>query len=82
MFFRNDTIWSEFPKIQLHCDPQDDEETMGEDDIKGVQINNNPEFESREGENSEEDEFSNKNSVVFTNTEISNSNPDPIQEAD
>ncbi len=66
MFLRNDIIRSEFPKIRLYRDHeinetnrqnliQDDESAINQDDIDGVQTNDNTEFKAREGENVEEE---------------------------
>ncbi len=90
MFFQNDTIRSEFLEIWLYCDHkidendqqnliQDDEITKNPEDIDGVQTNNNSEFKARKGENLEEEESSDEESVISTNTETSNSDPFPTQ---
>ncbi len=86
MFFRNDMIRSEFPEIRLYWDHeinetngqnliQDDEATINQDNIDGVQTNDNTEFKAREGENLEEEGSSNDGSIISTNTETWNSNP-------
>ncbi len=49
-------------------------------DIDGVLTNNNAAFKVREGEDSKEEESSNDNLIISTNTETSNSDPFPTQD--
>ncbi len=86
MFFWNNIIRSKFLEIRLYWDHEinetneqnlihDDEATINQDEFDGVQTNVNTELKSREGENLEEEDSSNNNSIISTNTETSNSNP-------
>ncbi len=90
MYFRNDLIRSEYPEIRLYRDheiateneeimTQDEDATINPDDINGVQTNDHSEYEVREGENLEEEESSDEDSIISTNTETSNSDPFPTQ---